>query len=176
MTGPRAVDDRISTPPAIPGGVLHALLPVTAAIAAVCIVPILGWQIAIVAFAVLGMLFPHTMGGWLSIACIAIGMLLAEPDIGRTMIAVLLVHILHVLSSLLPIVPWRGGAVLAALRPTLVRLVLIEAVAQPVALVVMLVHGAGVTAVGGAVLVGAAAVAGLAILFLLRAKGRSRGS
>ena len=176
MSASGAADDRISLGPAIPGAVLHALLPVTAAIAAVCIVPILGWQVAIVAFAVLGMLVPQTLGGWLSIACIAVGMLLAEPDIGRTMIAVLLVHILHVLSSLLPIVPWRGGVALAALRPTLIRLVLIEAVAQPITLVVILVHGSGATAVGGAVLVGAAAVTGLAVLFLLRAKGRSGGA
>jgi hypothetical protein len=175
MRPARAVNDRIITGPAVPGALLHALLPVTAAIAALTVVPVVGWQIAVVAFAVLGMLFPQTLGGWLSIACIAVGMLIAEPDVWRTMISVLLVHVVHVLSALLPIVPWRGRVVLAALRPTLIRLLLIQAVAQPVVLAVMLVHVAGTVTLGSAVLVGAAAVAGLAILFLRGIRRRQPG-
>jgi hypothetical protein len=91
------------------------------------------------------------------------------------MISVLLVHVVHVLSALLPIVPWRGRVVLAALRPTLIRLLLIQAVAQPVVLAVMLVHVAGTVTLGSAVLVGAAAVAGLAILFLRGIRRRQPG-
>ncbi|WP_175988602.1 hypothetical protein [Microbacterium tenebrionis] len=165
--------DGISMPPAVPGAVLHVLLPVVAAAAAQTGVDIIGWRIAVLVFAVLGMLFPQTLGGWLSIGCLAVGMLLGEPDVAVTMLMVLFVHLMHVLSALLPVVPWRGRVVLSALRPTVRRLLLGQLIIQPVTLGVMLVQQADGTVIGGAVLLGAAAVVGIVALFAPSVRGRS---
>jgi len=175
MSGRRRANDRISTGPAIPGALLRACLP-AAAILAALLVPVLGWQLAAVGMAVLGMLFPQTFAGWLSIACLAIGLLLAEPGIWQTMVAVLLVHVIHVLSSLMAVLPWRGAVVISALRPTLLRLLAVQAVAQPATLAVMLVQASGAAVVSGAALAGAAAFAVFAIVILLRVDERSNGA
>lgn len=168
MSANRTRNDRVATGPAIPGGVLHLLLPVTAALAAL-LIPVIGWQFAIVGLALVGMLLPQSLGGWLSIGCLAIGMLLAEPGTWQAMLAVFAVHMLHVLSSLLPVIPWRGRVVIVALWPTLRRLILVQLIAQPATFIVMLVHESGTTAIGGAALVGAAALAVFAVAFLVRA-------
>lgn len=173
MSARRGELDGIRMPAAVPGAVLHVLLPVVAAVAAQTGVDIIGWRIAVLVFAVLGMLFPQTLGGWLSIGCLAVGMLLGEPDVAVTMLMVLFVHLMHVLSALLPVVPWRGRVVLSALRPTLRRLLLGQLVIQPVTLGVMLVQQAGGTAIGGSVLLGAAAVVGIVALFAPSVRGRS---
>lgn len=174
MNDLRPVNDRISSGPALPGAALQLLLPITAAAAAL-LVPVLVWQIAVVGLALLGMLFPPSLGGWLSIACLTIGLLLAEPGIWQAMLAMFLVHLMHVLSSLLPIVPWLGGVVIAALRPTLRRLLVVQLVAQPATLGVMLLQTSATTAVGGAVLLGAVALATFTVAFLSRVGSRSNG-
>ncbi|WP_194419871.1 hypothetical protein [Microbacterium abyssi] len=174
MSDSRRHNDRIRTGPAIPGPLLHALLPTTAALAALMLVPILGWQLAVVGTALLGTLFPQTLGGWLSIACLAVGMLLGTPTIWSASAAVLLVHLMQVLSSLLPVVPWRGRVLVRALGPTIRRLLGVQLIAQPITLIMMLVRESDGVAVHGAAIVGAAAVAGFACLFLLRLAGRSR--
>lgn len=168
MNANRSRNDRVATGPAIPGPVLHLLLPVTAALAAL-LIPVIGWQFATVGLALVGMLLPQSLGGWLSIGCLAIGMLLAEPGTWQAMLAVFAVHMLHVLSSLLPVIPWRGRVVIVALWPTLRRLILVQLIAQPATFIVMLVHESGTTAIGGAALVGAAALAVFAVAFLIRA-------
>lgn len=175
MSERRRTNDRVSTGPAIPGALLRAGLPITAVFAAL-LVPVIGWQLAVIGLAVLGMLFPQTFAGWLSIAALAIGLLLAEPGIWQTMIAVLLVHVIHVLSSLLPALPWRGAVVMTALWPTLRRLLAVQAIAQPVTLAVLLVDASGAAVVSGAALAGAMAVAVFAIVILIRVDGRSNGS
>lgn len=167
-------NDRLSTGPAVPGAILRLCLPAAAVLAAL-LLPVIGWQIAVIGLAVVGMLFPQTFAGWGSIAGVAIGLLLAEPHIWQAMAAVLLVHVIHVLSSLLPVLPWRGAVVLIALRPTLLRLLAVQAIAQAVTLAVMLVHDSGAV-VSGAALVGAAAFAVFTIVILIRLDGRSRGA
>src|SRR5690606_11674478 len=98
---------------------------------------------------------------------------LGTPSMWSAAAAVLLVHLMHVLSSMLPVVPWRGRVLVRALRPTLRRLLVVQLIAQPVTLIVMLVRLSDGAAVQGAVLAGAAAVTGFACLFLLRLAGRS---
>lgn len=174
MSALRRTNDRIVTGPAVPGVLLRVCLPIAAALAAL-LVPVIGWQLAAIGFAVLGMLFPQTFAGWLSIACLAIGLLIAEPGVWQTMVAMLLVHVIHVLSSVLPVLPWRGAVVVTALWPTTRRLLTVQAIAQPVTLGVMLVQAFGVGMVNGAVLAGAAAFAAFAIVILMRIDRRSNG-
>lgn len=160
--------DWVDTQVAIPGAVLHVLLPAIAAVTAWLLVPVLGWQVAAVSTALIGMLLPQTLGGWFSIACLAVGMLLSETSIWLVSLAVLLVHIIHVLSALLPVVPWRGRVVIAALWPTLRRLFVVQLIAQPITIGVMLVWTSTDTVIGGAALIGAAGLVGFSILFLQR--------
>ena len=76
-------------------------------------------------------MLPQTFAAWGGAACIVIGMLVSEPDIGRAMLAVLLVHAIHVLTSLTLVIPAGSRVVLSALRPTVIRFVLVQAIAQP---------------------------------------------
>jgi len=172
MSRSQQANDRISTGPAIPAAILRLCLPVAAVLAAL-LIPVLVWQLVVIAMAVLGMVFPHSFAGWLSIGALAIGFLLAEPAIWQITAAVLLVHIIHVMSSLVAVVPWRGIVVLSALRPTLRRLLLVQLVAQPVTLAVVLVQRSSVE-VGVAALVGAAAFATFAVVILIRVDRRSK--
>lgn len=172
MNAGARLNDTLRTGPAVPGAALHLSLVVVAAVAAMLLIPVGGWQFIVVGMALLGMLFPQTLAGWLSILCLAVGMLMAEPGIWQAMVAVVIAHIMHALCTLLPVVPWRGRVVLRALRPGLHRLLAVQTVAQPLTLSVMLVQrddGIGVAALAGAV---AAAV--FAVFFLLRAARRSQ--
>lgn len=175
MNDSRRRNDRIRTGRTIPGAVLHAALVVVAAVGAVLLVPIIGWQIAVVSAALLGVLLPQSLGGWLSIACIAIGMLMAEPGIWQAMVAVVLVHVLHVLSSLLPVVPWRGKVVVRALWPTARRLLFVQTIAQPLTLAAMLISRDSGAGVWGVALVGAVAITVFVILFLQQDSRRRPG-
>jgi len=168
----RHVNDRIVTGGALPGAVLHVALPAVAVLAALLLVPVVGWQIAVVGAAVMGMLFPQTLGGWLSILCLAIGVLLSEPVLWTAMVAVLLVHVMHVLASLLPVVPWRGRVVLRVLRPTLRRLLIVQLIAQPSTLAAMLLWRDGVSGFTGAAVVGAVGITAFVIFFLWRVRHR----
>lgn len=166
-------NDWIRTGAAVPSVILRLGLIVLVAVAAALLIPVLGWQIAAVATAALGVVLPQTFGGWMSIACLAVGMVMSEPSVWRALVAVLVVHLIHVASSLMLVVPWRGRVVLAALRPTLRRLLLVQLVAQPLTLLVMLLFLSGGSSsdgitVEGAAIVGAAALAMLSVLFLVR--------
>lgn len=171
MNGTARANDRIRTGPAVPGAVLQLSSVVVAAATALVLVPVTGWQIIIVGTALLGMLFPQSLGGWLSIACLAIGMLMAQPGIWQTMLAVLVVHIMYALATLLPLVPWRGRVVLRALRPGLFRLLAVQAVAQPLTVGAMLLQRDD--GIGFAALVGMLAAAAFVVLFLLRTRGQT---
>ncbi|GGD85175.1 hypothetical protein [Microbacterium murale] len=168
-------NDWIRTGAAVPAVILRLGLVAVVAVAAALLIPVLGWQIAAVAAVVLGVVLPQTFGGWMAIACLAVGMVMHEPSIWRALVAVLVVHIIHVVSSLMLVIPWRGRVVLAALRPTLRRLLLVQLVAQPLTLLVMLIFLSGRTSSGGitvegAAIAGAVALAALAVLFLMRVK------
>jgi hypothetical protein len=104
-------------------------------------------------------------------------MLISEPDLGRAMIAVLVVHLIHVLMSLCLVIPAGSRVVIAALRPSALRLLAIQAIGQPVTAAVMVVGG--VSAEGSsstaqwAVVAGAGAVVALVSILLVRANRRA---
>lgn len=163
-------NDRIRTGASIPSAVLRLGFVVFVGVAALTLIPVLGWQVAAVAAAVLGVILPQTFGGWIAIGCFAVGMLMNEPSIWRAMLAVLVVHVVHVVSSLLLVTPWRGRVVLAALRPTSRRLLLVQLVAQPLTLLVMRLFLSGDVTVEGAAIAGAVALAAITVLFLRQVK------
>lgn len=174
--------DWIRTQPALPSFVFHIALIGLVAAAALLLIPVTGWQIAAVVAATLGVILPQTFAAWLAIVCIAVGILINEPSVWRAMVAVLVVHICHVLASLLLAIPIRARVVLGALRPTLRRVLLVQLIAQPLTLIVMLAVRAvgdarfGIGAMEVVPIAGAGAFATFAILVLARMKRMDRSS
>lgn len=181
MIVPITKNDRIRTGAAVPAVILRLGLVAFVVSVALMLIPVLGWQIAATAAIVLGVILPQTFGGWMAIAALAVGMLMSEPSIWQASVAVLAVHVIHAFSSLLFVIPWRGRVVLSALKPTVRRLLLVQLVAQPLALLVMLVFLPGEIASGGvnvegAAMAGAVALAVFVVLFLMRVRHGRDGS
>ncbi|MGM7677425.1 hypothetical protein [Microbacterium sp. A94] len=169
----RRKHDTVRTTAAVPAVVVWVLFLVFVSGTALLLVPVVGWQIIVVLATAVGIVFPQSFGGWIAIAGIAIGMLMSEPMLWQTAVAVFAVHVIHVLSSLLLVLRWNSRVVLVALRPTLRRLLLIQLIAQPVTLLVMLVFTGTAVTVSGATIIGAGALAILVIVLIL-ALGHSR--
>lgn len=166
MIALRRRNDSLRTAASVPALVLRVGFVGIVAVAALLLVPVIGWQVIVVAAAVLGTILPQSFGGWFSIAGIAVGMLMSEPSLWRALVAVLAVHVIHALSSLLLAMPWNSRVVLAALRPTLRRLLLVQIVAQPLTILAMLAFTDESISVAGATVMGAGALAVFAILFI----------
>lgn len=158
-------NDSVSTGIALSWLVLRAMLLAVVVIGAAVLSPLIGWLIAAVALGVIGAALPQSFAAWGSVACLLIGMMIAGPDLGRTMLAVFVVHAVHVLTTLNLVVPVGARVVVGALRPTLIRFLVVQAMAQPLTLLVMLGATAGVAVIPWAVVAGAAAL--LALVFLL---------
>lgn len=167
----RASNDTLQTASAVSWIVVRVVLIAVVAVGAFVLNPLVGWQWVAVILAVTAAVFPQTFAAWGGAACIVLGMLLSEPDLGRAMLAVLVVHAIHVVTSLTLVIPRGSRVVLAALRPTAIRFVLVQAIAQPLMIAVMLVDGAEGTA-PWAVVAGGGAVVALAVLLLVKANRR----
>ena len=168
----RAPNDTLQTAPAVSWIVMRVALIAVVAVGAFALNPLVGWQWVAVILAVTAAVLPQTFAAWGGAACIVIGMLVSEPDIGRAMLAVLLVHAIHVLTSLTLVIPAGSRVVLSALRPTVIRFVLVQAIAQPLTVVVMLGMGAIEGTASWAVVAGGGAVVAATAVLLLAA-GRS---
>jgi hypothetical protein len=123
------------------------------------------WTIATAA-ALLSVLVPRSMASWIGVACMPIGVILTAPSAERTALAVLLIHVAHVLAAWAWAVPWRSRIRLRVLVPGLRRLLVIQVIAQTVAALVVLavppLRGPGfawLAPLGAVVLVGASALA-----------------
>ena len=105
-------------------------------------------------------------------------MLISEPDVGRAMIAVLAVQVIHVLMSLSLVIPAGSRVIVTALRPSLVRLIVVQAIAQPITVAVMVVMRidtpASLPTVPWAAVAGAGAVVALVATLLTRANRGTR--
>ncbi|MGN7949632.1 hypothetical protein ACTJKH_12870 [Microbacterium sp. 22215] len=165
----RAPNDVLQTAPAVSWIAVRIVLIAVVSVGAFVLNPLVGWQWVAVILAVVAAVFPQTFAAWGGVACIVIGMLVSEPDLGRAMLAVLVVHAIHVLTSLTLVIPRGSRVVLAALRATAVRFVVLQAIAQSLTVVVMLgADGAG-GSVPWAVVAGAVAVVAAAVLLLVNA-------
>ncbi|WP_336628550.1 MULTISPECIES: hypothetical protein [unclassified Microbacterium] len=153
-------------PGAVPGAVLRLGAAAVVLGGVLLLNPYPMWRaIATIAVAV-AVLLPRSLASWAGIACLALGVILVEPSPGRTAIAVLLIHLAHVLSAWAWAVPWRSRIRLVVLIPGIRRLLVIQAIAQSAALLVVLavppLHGPGfawLAPLGAAVLTAASALA-----------------
>lgn len=166
-------NDSLQTGPAVPWLVVRVALVVVVAVGAVALCPLIGWQVAAVVLAIVAAALPQTFAAWGSIGCLVIGMLISEPDLGRAMIAVLVVQLIHVLMSLSLVIPAGSRVVIAALRPSALRLLAVQAIAQPVTVLVMVVTQGSAQTVPWAAVAGAGAVVALAATLLVRANRRA---
>lgn len=121
-------------PASVPGAVVRVVLVAIVTAGAFMLIPVPMWRwIAIVA-AVASVFVPRTMVAWVAAGCLPVGMLLTEPSPTRTALAVLLVHAIHVLAGIGLAVPLRSQLALRALLPSARRFIVIELIAQPLAL------------------------------------------
>lgn len=166
-------DDRIEVGAAVPGWVLR-LLAVVVAAAAMWMLQ-LPWPLWIAC--VLGMLIgavrPATFLLWAGLAGVPLSLLLAEPHAGRTAVALLAVHLVHVLASLAQTILAAATVQLRALRPTVARLIGVQLIAQAVAAAAMLLPAPGAHGIAWAAVLGAAAVGALVLgaMHMLRSTG-----
>jgi len=130
------------------------------------------WQILGALSFLLGAVLPQSLAAWGGAACIALGIGLSEPSGWRTALALLLIHFVHVLASACLVIPVLSRVHPRALLPTLKRFLLVEVIAQPLALLVVLLPVVGDGGVAWLAPVGAVVVIGLAALFL-RTQSRS---
>jgi hypothetical protein len=124
------------------------------------------WVWAAAVAALVSTVFPRSMAAWIGIAALPLGLLLTAPSAGRTALAILLVHLAHLLAAWAWAVPWRSRIRLVALLPGVRRLLVVQAIAQSVAAIVLFavppLHGVGfawLAPLGAAVLAGASAAA-----------------
>lgn len=153
-------------PGAVPGAVLRLGAAAVVLGGVLLLNPYPMWRAIATVAVVVAVLLPRSLASWAGIACLALGVILVEPSPGRTAIAVLLIHLAHVLSAWAWAVPWRSRIRLVVLIPGIRRLLVIQAIAQSVALLVVLavppLHGPGfawLAPLGAAVLTAASALA-----------------
>ena len=151
---------------AVPGAVLRVAAAAVVLGGVLLLNPYPMWRAIAAAAVLVAVLIPRSLASWAGIACLALGVVLVEPSPVRTALAVLLVHLAHVLSAWAWAVPWRSRIRLGVLIPGVRRLLVIQAIAQSVGLLVVLavppLHGAGfawLAPLGAAVLTAASAVA-----------------
>lgn len=167
-------NDSLKTGVALSWLVLRVLLLLVVALGAAALTPLIGWFVAAVLLGLIGAALPQTFAAWGSVICFLVGMTIAGPDLGRSMLAVLVVHAIHILTSINLVVPVGARVVASALRPTAVRFLVVQAIAQPLTLLVMLGVTAGVADVPWAVVAGAGALVVLTILLIASARTGER--
>ena len=154
---------------AIPAVVLRALTALIGIAGVIALNGYAPWQmIGAVAF-VVGAVLPRSLATWAGAAVIVLGIALDEPSPWRTALALLILHLVHVLGSVCMAVPFASRMHPRMLLPTLRRFVGVQLIAQPVALLVVVMPTVGDDGVAWLAPVGGVIVAGLAVL-LFRAR------
>lgn len=158
---------------AVPGVVLRLVAVALAAGGALLLVPFPLWRGVAVLAALVAVAIPRSLAAWAALACLPFGVILSEPDPGRTALALLFVHALHVCASLSLVVPLSSRVALSVLLPSAARLLAVQAIAQPLAFAVWLLaeRQDGTAVVILAPLAAAALLGG--ILIALRAAERA---
>ncbi|MDQ4213008.1 hypothetical protein [Microbacterium capsulatum] len=123
------------------------------------------WRSLAVAAALVSVIVPRSLIAWAGIACLPLGIVLTPASAGRTVLAILVIHVAHVLAAWAWAAPWRSRIRFALMLPSLRRLLLIQVAAQAVAAVMTLLvpplGGPGLdwlAPLGAVLLLGAAAL------------------
>ncbi|MCK2027636.1 hypothetical protein KZC56_15140 [Microbacterium sp. SSW1-47] len=118
----------------VPGVTLRVLTVALVLLGVLVLHPTPFWRGVAVVAALVGAVLPRSLATWVGAACLPFGLLLSEPAPERTAVALVLVHAIHILAALSLTVPAAARLTLRSLRPTAVRFVVIQLVAQSIAL------------------------------------------
>ncbi|WP_217184283.1 hypothetical protein [Streptomyces sp. AC495_CC817] len=147
----RSRTHQLSVPGAVPGVVPRLAVVALVSVGAFALLPFPLWQGAAVVLACVAVIAPRTSAAWVGAASLPLGVLVGEPDLARTALALLLVHAIHVLASVSLVVPLRSRLRVRALLPALRRFAVVQLVAQPLAFGVQILAGGSlVESLGGA--------------------------
>lgn len=166
---------QIRVPGAVPGVTVRLLLVGVVAVGAVTLVPFPLWQAIAVVAVVVAVVIPRTLAAWAAAACLPFGVILTEPSPGRTALALLLVHAIHVLAALSLVVPLRSRLAVRVLRPTFLRFGIVQLLSQPLVFAMWLLAPSGVDRGTEWLAPVAAAALVMGVLLALRAAKRSDG-
>jgi len=168
-------NDTIESRPAVSWLLIRVALVAVVCLGAAVLVPVIGWGVAAVVCGVLAAVYPASQAGWGAVACIVVGMLIAGPDLGRSLLAVLLVQLILMLGALALVVPPGARVVLAALRPSAVRLLVGQIVAQLTTFLVLQATSGPAPVTPWLAPVGGGAVLATCVLLFLLLRGHRRG-
>ncbi|WP_110589232.1 hypothetical protein [Microbacterium suaedae] len=156
---------RLRTPPWLPGIAPRVGLALAAS-AGGLLNDVALWQVTSVLCGLLAAVVPSARTGYLVIGLVVMGLLQQDPSVGRTCAAVLVVHMIHVLTSVSLVVPFRARITLRAARPGAIRFLGVQLIAQAAAiLAVAIPTGPGLAWFAP---VGAVALGVVAVVFLSR--------
>lgn len=122
----------------VPSAVLRAFLLAIMLWSVVVLVSPAVWLWVGVAAAVIAVVVPRSCAAWVVVLCLAIGVMVDAPSPGRIAFALLAVTAIHQLAALTVILPILGAVQLGALAPTLARFMIVQAIAQPLAFLLLL--------------------------------------
>ncbi|UYO95864.1 hypothetical protein OED01_09605 [Microbacterium sp. M28] len=159
-------DDALDIGTALPGVFIRIALFAVVGGGAWLLHPGIGWQVIAVAAVAGGAAWPQTGLAWFATIVVPFALITQPVDLGRTCLAVLVVHLGHVLATLSLTVPIRSRIALRALRPTALRLLLVQSIAQIVAVVAVLLPSAEGRGIAWLAPIGALAVVGVAVVLL----------
>ncbi|WP_460795020.1 hypothetical protein [Microbacterium sp. GXF0217] len=159
-------DDALDIGAAVPAVLIRITLVVVVAGGAWMLEPGIVWQSIALILVVAGAVLPQTGGAWFALIVVPFALITQPEDPARACLAVLIVHLGHVLATMSLSIPLRARVALRALRPTGVRFVWVQAIAQAVAVVAVLLPSAEGTGVAWLAPIGAVAVATAAVLLL----------
>jgi hypothetical protein len=161
---------------AVPGAVIRLAVVAVATGGALLLIPFPLWQGIAVLAALVAVAIPRSLAAWVALACLPFGVILTEPDPGRTAWALLFVHALHVCASLSLVVPLTSRVALPVLIPTIGRFLTVQLLAQPVAFGVWLLAQRQLTGTTALLAPVAAAMLLAGVLLAVRAARRADGA
>lgn len=156
----------------IPGVAIRAVLVIAGMLLSVVDYRLTGWLVIGFTLSGAAALVPRSLAGWALILFLAAGELAHHPGLNvRFLVLLAGLHLLHILAMLTLELPWRAWVQPAVLAAPLVRFLVIQVPSQLVAVLGLLLlapggHGQRPLTVVWFAAVGAAAVAGLALLLL----------
>lgn len=172
---------RLAPPPDLPAAdaripalAVRIVLVLVGALLSLLVYGASGWLVLGILLALLAAWQPEYLLAWGLIVFLALGQLSHRATLSWQLLALLAgVQLLHLLASLTLMLPWRAWVQPAVLTPPLLRFIAIQIPVQLVAVVVLLLlapngHGHRPLTVPAFTVIGAAALAALAVLLLRR--------
>jgi hypothetical protein len=154
----------------VPSVTVRVLLAITGVLLSLVDYGPTGWRLVGTVLSVLAACAPEYLLGWVLILFLAAGRLAHRPTLNWQFLVLLLgLHLLHVLAMLALEVPWRSWVQPRVFVAPLRRFLVVQAPSQLLAVVALLLLAPGADGhrpltVAGFAVVGAAALAGLAVL------------